>query len=172
MVVFLKALLIGVALLHLSLPAQAQEPQKPSKDQEYLKRLVGSWSADSENGKGTMIYKMELGGLWLMGDFEGEFGGFKFQGKSLESYDSATKKYRSVWVDSFSTQPRIMEGDLDKEGKIMTLTGTGRGADQKTVNYKSVTEIKNDDTVNYSLFLVDKDGKELPMVKLTYKRKK
>jgi hypothetical protein len=28
------------------------------------------------------------------------------------------------------------------------------------------------DTVNFSLFMVDKDGKEQPMVKITYKRKK
>jgi hypothetical protein len=30
-------------------------------------------------------------------------------------------------------------------------------------------EIKGADTVNFSLFMVDKDGKEQPMVKLTYK---
>jgi hypothetical protein len=28
------------------------------------------------------------------------------------------------------------------------------------------------DTVNFDLFMVEKDGKEQPMVKITYKRKK
>ena len=42
----------------------------------------------------------------------------------------------------------------------------------KTAKFKSITEIKDADTVNFSLFMVDKDGKEQSMVKLTYKRKK
>ena len=95
----------------------------------------------------------------------------KFQGKGLDTYDSATKKYRSVWVDSFSIMPRIMEGNLDKDEKVMTMTGEGRGPGG-TTKYKSITEIKDVDTVNFGLFIVDKDGKELPMVKITYKRKK
>ena len=83
---------------------------------DHLKRLVGTWDAQTDYGKGTMTYQMGLGGLWLIGDFEGEFGGMKFEGKGLDTYDAATKKYRSVWVDSFSTSPRTMEGDLDKDG--------------------------------------------------------
>jgi Protein of unknown function (DUF1579) len=133
---------------------------------------VGTWDAETENGKGTMTYKMGLGGLWLIGDFEGEFGGMKFQGKGLDTYDSATKKYRSIWVDSFSTAPRIMEGNLDKDYKVMTMTGEGPWQQGKTAKFKSITEIKDADTVNFSLFMVDKDGKEQPMVKITYKRKK
>jgi Protein of unknown function (DUF1579) len=167
-----KALLTGVALLILLPSARAQEPPKPGKEHDHLKRLVGTWDAETEFGTGTMTYKMGLGGLWLVGDFEGEFGGMKFQGKSLDTYDSATKKYRSVWADSFSTAPRIMEGNLDKDDKVMTLTGEGRGPDGMTTKYKSITEIKDADTVNFSLFMVDKDGKEQPLVKITYKRKK
>jgi hypothetical protein len=116
--------------------------------------------------------EFRLGGLWLIGDFEGEFGGMKFQGKFLDTYDPATKKYRSIWVDSFSTAPRIMEGNLDKDNKVMTMTGEGPWQQGKTAKFKSITEIKDADTVNFSLFMVDKDGKEQPMVKITYKRKK
>jgi hypothetical protein len=169
---YLRALLTGIALLILLPSARAQEPLKPGKEHDHLKRLVGIWEAETEFGKGTMTYKMGLDGLWLIGDFEGEFGGMKFQGKGLDTYDSATKKYRSVWVDSFSTAPRIMEGNLDKDYKVMTMTGEGRGPDSKPAKFKSITEIKDADTVNFGLFMVDKDGKEQPMVKITYKRKK
>ena len=169
---YLPALLAGVALLILLSPARAQEAPKPGKEHDHLKRLVGTWDADTESGKGTMTYKMGLGGLWLIGDFEGEFGGMKFQGKSLDTYDSATKKYRSVWVDSFSTSPRTMEGNLDKDDKVMTMTGEGRGPDGMPAKFKSITEIKDADTVNFGLFMVDQDGKEQPLVKITYKRKK
>jgi hypothetical protein len=168
----LRALLTSVALLILLTSAPAQEPPKPEKEHDNLKRLVGAWDAETAFGKGTMTYKMGLGGLWLIGDFEGEFGGMKFQGKSLDTYDAATKKYRSVWVDSFSTAPRITEGNLDKGDKVMTMTGEGRGPEGMTAKFKSITEIKDADTVNFSLFMVDKDGKEQPMVKIMYKRKK
>jgi len=167
-----EMLLTGVALLFLLPSTPAQEPPKPGKEHDRLKRLVGTWNAETEFGNGTMIYKMGLGELWLMGDFEGEFGGMKFQGKSLDTYDSATKKYRSIWVDSFSTAPRTMEGALCKDDKVITLTGEGRGPDGMPAKYKSITEIKDADTVNYGLFMVDKDGKDQPMVKITYKRKK
>lgn len=172
MALFLRALLASVVLLNLVTSTWAQEPPKPGKQHEYLKRLVGTWDAETEFGKGTMTYKMGLGGLWLIGDFEGEFGGLKFEGKGLDTYDPATKTYRSVWVDSFSTSPRIMEGNLDKDEKVVTMTGEGRGPDDNTAKYKSITEIKDADTVNYSLFMVDKDGKEHPVVEITYKRKK
>ena len=126
MALFHRALLTSVALLNLVPSARAQEPPKPGKEHEHLERLVGTWDAETESSKGTMTYKMGVGGLWLIGDFEGEFGGMKFQGKGLDTYDSATKKYRSIWVDSFSTAPRIMEGNLDKEYiKVMTMTGEG-----------------------------------------------
>ena len=172
MALFLRALLASVALLNLVPSARAQEPPKPGKEHEHLERLVGTWDAEAASGKGTMTYKMGLGGLWLIGDFEGEFGGMKFQGKFLDTYDPATKKYRSIWVDSFSTAPRIMEGNLDKDNKVMTMTGEGPLQQGKTAKFKSIAEIKDADTVNFSLFMVDEDGKEQPMVKITYKRKK
>ena len=137
-----------------------------------MERLVGTWDAETESGKGTMTYKMGLGRLWLIGDFEGEFGGMKFQGKGLDTYDAATKKYRYVWVDSFSTSPRTMEGKFDNDEKVLTMTGEARGPDDKPVKFKSITEIKDADTLDFSLFMVDIDGKEQPMVNITYKRKK
>ena len=75
-------------------------------------------------------------------------------------------------MDSFSTAPRIMEGNLDKDDKVMTMTGEGRGPDGMTAKFKSIAEIKDADIVNFSLFMMDKDGKEQPMVTITYKRKK
>jgi len=54
----------------------------------------------------------------------------------------------------------------------MTMTGEGPGQEGKTTKYKSITEITDADTVNFDMFMVEKDGKKQPMVKITYKRKK
>jgi hypothetical protein len=167
---YLRALLIGVVLLLLLLSARAQVMPTPGKEHDILKQLVGTWDAESESGKGTMTYTMGLGGLWLIGDYAGEFGGIKFEGKFLDTYDSATKKYRSVHVSSFTTGVRILEGTLNN--KVMTMTGEGPGHDGKPGKFKSITEFKDADTVNFTLFMADKEGKEQPVVKITYKRKK
>lgn len=169
---FLRKLVAVVVLFNLIPVGLAQEPPKPGKEHEQLKRLEGTWEGESEFGKGTMTYKMGLGGLWLIGDFEGEFGGMKFLGKGLDTFDAATGKYRSVWVDSFSTAPRVMEGTQDKAGKVMTLTGEGIGQGGKPAQYKSIQEIVDGDRMKYTLLLVDKDGNGAPLVNITYKRKK
>ena len=166
---YIQVVLTGAFLLLLLPALRAQEPPKPGKEHDHLKRLVGTWEAESEFGKGTMTYKMGLDGMWLVGDFDGEFGGMKFKGKSLDTYDSATKKYRSVWVDSLSAMPRVMEGSLDKNNKVMTMTGEGPVQEGKTGKFRSITEIKDANTLEYALFMA---GSEQPIVKITYKRKK
>jgi hypothetical protein len=150
----------------------AQEPPKPSKEHELLKRMEGTWDVQMEGGKGTMTYKMGLGGLWLLSELDGEFGGMKFQGRGMDTYDPATKKYRNIWADSMSTAPMLMEGNFDKDHKVLTMTGEGPGQDGKTAKFKTVTEFKAEDTVLFALFTLDKDGNEQPMIKITYKRKK
>jgi hypothetical protein len=169
---YVRAILTCVAILILLPSMRAQEPQKPGKEYDDLKRLVGTWDAETANGNGIMTYKMDLGGLWLIGDFEGEFGGVKLQGKFLDTYDSAAKKYRSIWLDSLSSAPRIMEGNLEKDNNVMTMTGEGPLQPGKTAKFESITEMKDADTVNFTLFMVDREGKQQPIVKITYKRKK
>ena len=89
--------------------------------------------------KGTMRYKMELGGLWLVGSLESDLAGQKFHGKSLDTYDAAKKKYLGVWADSMSTTPMMMEGTYDKEKKELTMIGEGPGMDGKLAKWKSVS---------------------------------
>jgi Protein of unknown function (DUF1579) len=151
---------------------RAQEP-KASAELAVLKKLVGAWDATMDQGgmksKGTMTYKMEVGGAWLVGDFEGDFGGTKFNGKGLDSYDANKKKYVSVWVDSMSTAPMTMEGSFDAATKTMTMSGQGTGPDGKAIKMKMVTQFKDEDTILSSMYPGDeKDA----MFQITYKRKK
>jgi hypothetical protein len=156
--------------------AVAQEPPKPGPEHAMLKKAEGTWDAtvkmEGQESKGTMTYKMDLGGLWLTSDYKGEFGGQKFQGKGLDTYDVGKKKYVGVWFDSMSTLPMVMEGTYDKEKKTMTMTGEGPGMDGKMTKYKSVLQDKDDDTMIFTMSSPGKDGKEAVMMTITYKRKK
>jgi hypothetical protein len=155
---------------------RAQEAPKPGPEHDLLKRLEGSWEATvkagPEESKGTMTYKMEMGGLWLVSSFKSNFGGMKFEGKGLDSYDAAKKKFVGVWVDSMMTAPMITEGTFDKEGKVLTMTGEGPGLDGKPAKLKMVTELKDNDTQVFTMFAPDKDGKDQVAMTITYKRKK
>jgi hypothetical protein len=150
-----------------------QEPPKPGPELATLKKLEGAWEATMKiagaESKGTMIYKMELGGLWLTSSFEGEFGGTKFMGKGLDSYDPAKKKFVGIWVDSMSTSPMFMEGTFDKDKKEMTMAGEGPGMDGKPAKYKTITRFKDDDNVVFDMYMGD--SKE-PTFTIMYKRKK
>lgn len=164
---------IAVAMF-LAIPnVRAQEPAKPGPEHEMLKKHVGTWDTTMSMGgvesKGVATYKMELGGLWLVSTFEGEVGGAKYTGKGLDSYDANKKKYVGVWVDSMSASPMNFEGTLDKEKKTLTMMGEGTGMDGKTEKFKSVTEWKDDNTVNFSMYMGS--GKD-PAFTILYKRKK
>src|SRR5262249_1249321 len=109
-----RVVVMVCAVIALVVPAVRAQPPgmpKPGPEHERLKKLEGTWDATvkTEQGesKGTMIYKMDLGGLWMVSDFKGEFGGQKFQGKGFDGYDPMKKKYVSVWVDSMSIAPML-----------------------------------------------------------------
>ena len=153
--------------------ARAQEPAKPGPEHEHLKKYVGTWDATMKMGgadsKGTSTYKMDLGGLWLSSTFDGEVFGTKFQGKGMDTYDAAKKKYIGIWCDSMSTSPMVLEGTYDKEKKALTLEGDGPGPDGKPAKHKTVTEWKDDDFFVMHMYMGD--VKE-PMFTIEYKRKK
>ena len=166
--------LVAVCSLMFATPfAAAQDFPKPGPEHEMLKKWVGTWDTTMKmagvESKGIATYKMELGGLWLASNFEGEIGGAKFQGKGLDSYDAGKKKFVGIWVDNTITSPLIMEGTFDKEKKTLTMTGDGPGEGGKPVKFKAVSEMKDDDTVMFTMYMGE--GKE-PGFTILYKRKK
>lgn len=166
-----KMALVMAAVL--AVPAFAQDMPKPGPEHKLLAAIEGTWEtalkAGGQTTKGTATFKMELGGFWLAGTMESEMFGAKFQGKSLDSYHPAKKKYVSVWVDSMSTAPVIMEGTYDKEKKTMTMAGEGPAMEGKMAKYRSVTKYPDADTIEMTMWIGD--GKE-PTFTVVYKRKK
>ena len=164
----------AIALFTVAVPAaSAQDFPKPGPEHEILKKLSGNWDTTMKmmgmESKGHATYKMEVGGLWLVSTFEGEIAGTKFSGRGLDSYDAGKKKYVGIWVDSMSTTPMTMEGTYDKTKKTLTMMGEGPGESGKPTKYRTVSEMTDDDTVNFSMYMGD--GKE-PMFTILYKRKK
>ena len=111
------AFVVG-AVLALPVAAQEPTPPKPGPEHKLLKKLEGTWNTTMKAGgmefKGTVTYKMELNGLWLVSSLESDLGGQKFYGKGLDTYDAKKKKFVSYWFDSMGTTPLVMEGNFDE----------------------------------------------------------
>lgn len=161
--------------------AFAQEPAKPGPEHDILKEMDGTWDAvmhmpgapkDAPASKGTAVYKMEVGGLWLTSHFQGDFGGAKFEGRGIDGYDQAKKKYTGIWVDSMSSAPMIFEGSYDAKTKVLTMTSDYPGPDGKPAKYKTKSTSKDKDHHTFTMYLLDEAGKEQEMMTIEYTRKK
>ena len=153
----------------------AQEPQTPGKEHEELQTMVGTWDAtvktpDGSESKGVAVYSMACNGMWLESDFNSDFGGAKFSGKGMDSYDSSRKLYTACWVDSMSASPLLMTGTKDDTGKVLTMTGEQAGPDGG-MKFKAVTTTVSDDKFSFTMFM-DAGGGESEMMTITYVRRK
>src|SRR5438445_4499973 len=137
---------------------------KPGPEHMHLKSMEGAWDAivtthqDGKKAKAEATYKMECGGLWLVSDFQGEFEGAKFQGKGLDGYDPAKKKYVGVWVDSMITSPMLIEGTYDASTKTTTQTGEAPGPDGKPMKMKLVTKMPDNNHQTFEMYMIGADG--------------
>ena len=169
--IFMGALVL-VAVPRLS----AQPPQpKPGPEHEHFKQFEGTWDATVHEkdgtSKGTMTWKVGLGGLWLLDHFQSEFGGMAFEGRGAQSYDPGKKKYVGVWIDSMSTSPMTFEGTYDKAKKTMTTVGSTPGPDGKMMKLTMVTQMKDADNVVFTMSMAGPDGAAMEAMKITYKRR-
>lgn len=159
-----------------SLSAVLGQTPQPGAEHQKLKELEGTWDSVMKLGgaesKGTMVWKMDLGGLWLTSDYQSDFAGQKFSGRGFDGYDPIKKKYVAMWVDSWSTSPVVSEGTYDPAGKVLTLLGEGPGQDGKPTKYRMTTEHQDKDTVLWTMYSPGSDGKEVAMLSITYKRRR
>ncbi len=162
----------------LLVPARAQQPElpKPGPEHAKFKEMVGTWEATMDMGgmksSGTMTWKMEMGGFYLMSEFKGEFAGMKFEGRGIDTYDPMKKKYVSIWCDNMAPGIMMMEGNYDAAGKKLTMTGDGPGQDGKPAKFTSTSEMKDKDNLVFNMKATSADGKEQMQFTITYKRKK
>jgi hypothetical protein len=173
----LAALLCGAAA---GARAQDMPPMPtPGPEHEVLKKDVGTWDATVEMlmppsppSKGTEVNTLGPGGLWLIGDFKSEMMGAPFQGHSVTGWDPAKKKYVGAWVDSMSTAIAVTESTYDAASRSMTGWIEAPGPDGRPMKMKAVSQLKDDDTRVFTMYMPGPDGKEAASMRITYKRRK
>lgn len=166
-----------------ALDAQMAEMMKyatPGPQHEKLKAMVGTWDATVKSwmgtpeptvSKGVMKNEMTLGGRLLESEYKGEWAGQPFDGFGLTGYDLKAGKLKSLWTDTMSTAWMVMDGDISADGKELTSTGTMDGMDGKPMAVRTVTKIESADKHVYTMYGT-MAGKEMPVMEITYDRKK
>ncbi|MFQ5845542.1 MAG: DUF1579 family protein [Planctomycetota bacterium] len=100
---------------------------KLTKEHERFNERVGEWDytmklwmapgAPPSEGRGTTSAKLLWNGNYLYEESNGSFdwGGQRvpFEGRLIQGYDTITKEYVSVWMDSFSPIMGISRGTYE-----------------------------------------------------------
>ena len=156
----------------------------PTKQHQEMAHEVGVWDAevsmwekpDGEpmKSKAVETNKM-LGKMWLMSEFEGEFGGQKFSGRMALGYDPVKKKYVGGWVDTMSPFMMPMEGEYDADSHTLTMMSqTTDAMTGKPSKMKMVTRYEGEDEKTFEIHMPveGEDGKWWKSMEAKYKRRK
>jgi Protein of unknown function (DUF1579) len=156
----------------------------PQKEHQWLQQLVGEWTSEAECSMGpgqpvTKSYGTErvrmLGGLWMLGEGEGEMpgGGMATMIMTL-GYDPQKNKYLGTWIGSMMTHMWHYDGEMDASGRILTLSAEGpsMAGDGTMAKYQDIIEIKGKDHRTLSSRVLGPDGSWNHFMTAHYRRKK
>jgi hypothetical protein len=152
----------------------------PGEPHKLLAKLEGSWTTRTTGwleGKpamestGTCEQKLVLGGHYLQQTYTGEMMGAPFTGISLLGYNNHTKNYESVWLDSMSTAIYLFVGKGSADGRTITQECSYDDPLRGPAVWSTVTKIKDDNTIEFAMFITPKGGKEEKMMEMTVARK-
>jgi len=154
----------------------------PGEPHKALAKLEGSWTTRSrgwmEPGKppvesfGTCEQKLILDGRYLQQVYTGDMAGLPYTGINILGYNNYTKKYESIWIDTMSTAIYFFVGKGSAKGKTITQECKYDDPVKGPSVWRSVTRIKDDNTLEFEMFIKPKGGKkEEKMMEMTVARK-
>ena len=126
----------------------AMPPMGPPEEMKQIEAMNGEYavkflykmdpmSEEWIETEATATLSMAVGGGAQQMMFEGEMMGMPFVGMGLMSYDRATQKWQSTWVDSMGARISMYTGDF-KDGAIV-VTGKDVGPDGMTYHSRLTT---------------------------------
>lgn len=159
-------------------------PAQPQKEHQWLQKLVGEWTYEhkaqmgpdkpEETFSGTESVR-SLGGLWTLGEGQGEMpGGGSATTLMTLGYDPQKKRFLGTFIGSMMTNLWLYEGELDKDEKMLTLNTEGPDFTQpgKTSKYQDIIEFKSDDHRVLTSRTLGEDGQWHEFMIAHYHRKK
>jgi len=157
------------------------ESLKLVPEHAYLKKHLGKWTTEMKTyfedpsnptvAAGSATFTELFGGRYVRQEYKGAFAGLPFEGIGVTGFDKTKKKYVSTWVDNFETGILTMEGTYDEKTSTLTEVGTSHTPEGE-MKMKNVTKDIDKDTMVFSMYMVQPDGKENLGLQITYRRVK
>ena len=104
-----------------------------------------------------------FGGFWVTSEFESDFMGMPFQGRSVVGYDAMKGKYVGTWIDTMSSYMAIMEGEYDQANDALVMEWDAPGMTGEMMPHRSVTKHRGNQ-VTMTFFT---DGKQTMVISMT-----
>ncbi len=162
---------------------------EPTNEHRWLHKLVGKWVAEGEAQMGPDAapekWKIPeqfslVGDVWVQSRSEGEFPGC---GQSTTvmtlGYDPARKHFVGTFIGSMMTHMWIYEGDLEADGRTLTLradgpafTPDGNVVAGKMARYRDVIAFQDDDNRTLTSFMQADNGEWTQIMQARYRREK
>lgn len=156
---------------------------EPQKEHQWLQKLVGEWTYESEaimgpdqppmKSKGSESVR-SLGGLWTVGEGQGQMpDGDSFTSVMTLGYDPQKKRFVGTWIGSVMTNLWIYDGELDGAGRVLSLysDGPSMSGDGTTVRYRDAIEIVDDDHRVLTSAVQGEDGNWTGFMTAHYRRR-
>jgi hypothetical protein len=115
---------------------------------------------------------MDHGGLWLVGDYRGEFMGASFSGQEIAGYDERKGKFVSTWVDSMMDHIMAFEGTYDEKTKTLAMYTDSFDMSGKPIQERHDTHFVDADTWMLTMNQLGENGAYSPTMTITYRRVK
>lgn len=155
---------------------------EPQAEHQWLQRLVGQWTIESECVMGPDQPPMKtegretvrsLGGLWILG--EGSMGtpeGGDCSTLLTLGYDPRIGRFVGTFIASMMTHLWPYNGSLDPSGKVLTLDSEGPGfsGEGQLVRYQDIIEFESDDCRTLRSRMLGEDGQWHWFMKAVYRR--
>lgn len=155
---------------------------EPQAEHLWLQKLVGEWRFESECGAGPDQPPMKttgtesvrsLGGLWTIGEGQGEMpGGGHCTSLMTLGYDLRKKRFVGSFIASVMTNLWPYDGSLDQTGQLLTLDSEGPSFTDETklAKYQDMIRFVDDNhRILSSQFLTDEGKWQLFMTAHYYR---
>ncbi len=153
----------------------------PGEPHKLLAKLEGSWTTRNtgylegkpagEASEGTSEKKLILDGHYLREEYSGNMMGAPYSGISILGYNNHTKNYESTWIDSMSTAIYLFAGKISADNRTITQECSYDDPVRGPAVWRTVTRIKDDNTLEFEMFITPKGGREEKMMEMTSRRK-
>ena len=141
-----------------------EKPREAGPGHKALEPFAGTWKTEVRLwpdasvttpavSKGTVVFKMILGGRYVQGEFKGEEQNAPFNALEILGFDNAHLKYTGYWIDSTNTTAIASQGTASADSKVFRLAGRiSHPETRRQLEMRTVISFETPDKVVFQAF--------------------